>query len=103
MAAVCRRRAVPLRLALLKGRRGLAAKETELFLKLCGIRSRMPKHVMIIGAGMITYYLLRMMQDRKLNDLLFCGTGALFSPISSAQGESIPGICHAVWLSTKKE
>ena len=30
-AAVCRRRAVPLRLALLKGRRGLAAKETELF------------------------------------------------------------------------
>ena len=30
-AAVCRRRAVPLRLALLKGRRGLAAKGTELF------------------------------------------------------------------------
>ena len=38
-------------------------KETELFLKLCGIRSRMPKHVMILGAGMIAYYLLRMMRE----------------------------------------
>lgn len=38
-------------------------KEAELFLKLCGIKSRMPKHVMIIGAGMIAYYLLRMMRE----------------------------------------
>lgn len=38
-------------------------KEAELFLKLCGIKSRMPKHVMIIGAGMIAYYLVRMMRD----------------------------------------
>lgn len=38
-------------------------KEAEHFLKLCGIRSRMPKHVMIIGAGMISYYLIRMMRE----------------------------------------
>ncbi|MBE6027753.1 MAG: Trk system potassium transporter TrkA [Clostridiales bacterium] len=38
-------------------------KETEHFLKLCGIKSRMPKHVIIIGAGMITYYLIRMMRE----------------------------------------
>ena len=37
-------------------------KEAEHFLKLCGIRSRMPKHVMVIGAGKITYYLVRMMR-----------------------------------------
>ena len=38
-------------------------KETEHFLKLCGIKSRMPKHVIIIGAGMIAYYLIRMMRE----------------------------------------
>ncbi len=36
-------------------------KEAEHFLKLCGIISRMPKHIIIIGAGMIAYYLVRMM------------------------------------------
>ena len=30
--------------------------------------------------------------------LLFCGTGAMMSPTSSNQGESIPGICHLVCL-----
>ena len=30
--------------------------------------------------------------------LLFCGTGALLSPTTSNQGESIPGICHLVEL-----
>ncbi len=38
-------------------------KEAEHFLKLCGIISRMPKHVIIIGAGMIAYYLVRMMHS----------------------------------------
>ena len=28
--------------------------------------------------------------------LLFCGTGALLSPTSVQQGESIPAVCHAV-------
>ncbi len=37
-------------------------KEAEHFLKLCGIKSRIPKHVMIIGAGQISYYLVRMMR-----------------------------------------
>ena len=30
--------------------------------------------------------------------VLFCPTGALLSPTSALQGESIPGICHAVVL-----
>ena len=37
-------------------------KEAEHFLRLCGIKSRMPKHIIIIGAGMIAYYLIRMMR-----------------------------------------
>jgi len=36
-------------------------KEAEHFLKLCGIISRMPRHILIIGAGTIAYYLIRMM------------------------------------------
>lgn len=36
-------------------------KEAEHFLKLCGIISRMPRHNLIIGAGTIAYYLIRMM------------------------------------------
>ena len=41
-------------------------------------------------------YLLRAMAKRKLRRLLFCGTGALLSPTSTQQGESIPAVCHAV-------
>jgi trk system potassium uptake protein TrkA len=36
--------------------------EAERFLQLAGVQSRMPRHVIIIGAGRITYYLLRMMK-----------------------------------------
>ena len=36
-------------------------KEAEHFLKLCGIISRMPRHILVIGAGTIAYYLIRMM------------------------------------------
>ncbi|MBQ5468036.1 MAG: stage V sporulation protein AD, partial [Oscillospiraceae bacterium] len=30
--------------------------------------------------------------------ILFCGTGALLSPVSVQQKESIPAICHAVQI-----
>jgi len=33
---------------------------------------------------------------------VFAGTGALLSPLSSQQGESIPAICHAVILSNSR-
>ena len=36
------------------------------------------------------------MEQSSLQDLLFCGTGALLSPTSTQQGLPIPGICHAV-------
>ena len=38
-------------------------KEAINFMKLCGLKSRMPKHILIIGAGMIAFYLVRMMRD----------------------------------------
>jgi len=40
--------------------------------------------------------LLRKIKNREINRLLFVATGALMSPTSSFQGESIPGIAHAV-------
>ena len=50
------------------------------------------------SASVLCGYLLRQMKERKLNRLLFCGTGALLSPVSVQQKESIPAICHAVAL-----
>ena len=35
--------------------------------------------------------------------MIFAPTGALLSPVSSFQGESIPSICHAVVFSRTKE
>jgi len=40
--------------------------------------------------------LLRKIKSGEINRLLFVATGALMSPTSTFQGESIPGIAHAV-------
>ncbi|MFR1051116.1 MAG: stage V sporulation protein AD [Lachnospirales bacterium] len=54
------------------------------------------------SAAVLTGYLLNGMRAGRWNHLLFCPTGALLSPTSSQQGESIPSICHAVALSNSK-
>lgn len=41
-------------------------------------------------------YLLSRLSKKKLERILFCGTGALLSPTSTQQGLPIPGVCHAV-------
>lgn len=48
------------------------------------------------SAAMLCGPLLAKMQRGELNKLLFVGTGALMSPTTSFQGESIPCIAHAV-------
>ena len=48
------------------------------------------------SAAVFNGHLLRRMEEGSLRRLLFAPTGALLSPTSSLQGESIPGICHAV-------
>lgn len=45
-------------------------------------------------------YLYSMLKSRKLNRILFVPTGALLSPTSVQQGESIPCIAHAVAIET---
>ena len=44
-------------------------------------------------------YLLNRLKEKKINKILFCGTGALLSPTSSQQVLAIPGVCHAVAIS----
>jgi stage V sporulation protein AD len=41
------------------------------------------------------------MKQGRLNKILFVPTGALMSPISAQQGESIPGIAHAVIIENR--
>ena len=55
------------------------------------------------SAAVLNGYLLEGMRQGRWRRLLFAPTGALLSPTSSFQGESIPGICHAVVFSRTKE
>ena len=48
------------------------------------------------AAAVLTGHLLGEMKAGRLKKLLFCPTGALLSPTSTMQGESIPSVCHAV-------
>ncbi|MCL2407349.1 MAG: stage V sporulation protein AD, partial [Defluviitaleaceae bacterium] len=50
------------------------------------------------GCAAVTYagYLHKKLEKGDIKRLLLMPTGALLSPTSSQQGESIPGICHAV-------
>ena len=41
-------------------------------------------------------YFFKQLREKKINKLLLIATGALMNSTSSQQGESIPGIAHAV-------
>ena len=47
-------------------------------------------------AAVLTGLLLNGLREERWRNLLFCPTGALHSPTSAFQGESVPGICHAL-------
>ena len=55
------------------------------------------------SAAVFTGYLLRELRAGRIKHLLFCPTGALHSPTTAFQGESIPGICHAVAVSARRD
>lgn len=48
------------------------------------------------SAVVLCGHILKKLEEGEYNRVLFMATGALMSPISSMQGESIPGIAHAV-------
>ncbi|MBR2876378.1 MAG: stage V sporulation protein AD [Clostridia bacterium] len=54
------------------------------------------------SASVVCSYIINKLRKKELNRVLFVGTGALLSPTSSLQGESIPGISHAVLLTSSE-
>jgi len=54
-------------------------------------------------AAVLSAHLLPQMERGTIRRLLFAPTGALLSPTSSFQGESIPGICHVLCLEMRKD
>lgn len=48
------------------------------------------------SATVFASYILKLLEDKTYNKILFAPTGALMSTTSSLQGESIPSICHAI-------
>lgn len=50
------------------------------------------------SAVVLNGWLLGRMKEGKLGKILFAATGALLSTLTTMQGESIPGVCHAVAL-----
>lgn len=51
------------------------------------------------SAVVFASYILHQIQNKKINDVLFVGTGALLSSGSVLQKQSIPGIAHLVHVS----
>ena len=54
------------------------------------------------SAAVLCSHIIPEIKQGKLNKVLFIGTGALMSPTSTQQGESIPGIAHAVVISNER-
>ena len=52
------------------------------------------------SAVVLASYLLPRLRHGDINDILFIGTGAMMSPSSLLQGESIPAIAHLVHIGT---
>lgn len=46
------------------------------------------------SASVLCSYVMHRLEEKNLSNILFMSTGALMSPTSSFQGESIPGIAH---------
>ena len=70
----------------------------------CGVlilnKSKQDTHSGGSGCGCIasvfSSYIYEKMKERNLNKVLLIATGALMNSTTSAQGESIPGIAHAI-------
>lgn len=76
----------------------------------CGLmlydRNRQDVHAGGSGCGcsavVLAGFLIDQLNTKKLNDVLFVGTGALMSPQSIQQGQNIPGIAHLVRIRNTK-
>lgn len=54
------------------------------------------------SAAVLCGHILNGMRSGRWKRIIFAGTGALLSPLTVQQGESIPCICHAVIISNER-
>ncbi len=54
------------------------------------------------AGSMLCGYFIPKLREGGIKNILFTATGALMSPTVNQQGESIPSVAHAVWLSHDK-
>ena len=52
--------------------------------------------MLVASACVLTAYVIPEMMANRLKNVLFMSTGALMSPTSNMQGESIPSIAHLI-------
>ncbi|MCD8254097.1 MAG: stage V sporulation protein AD [Oscillospiraceae bacterium] len=55
------------------------------------------------SASVLAGYILHQITEGEWNRVLFAATGALMSPTTAMQGETIPAICHAVAIENMRE
>ncbi len=92
----------------LLSQKGIQAAENKLFDCGCEIFSdEQDTHCGGSGCGcaasMLCAHILPQIAEGRLSRVLFLATGALLSPTSSMQGESIPGVAHAVVFERRRE
>lgn len=92
----------------LLARKGVKADEQKLFD--CGCEIFSPDQDTHAGgsgcgcaASMLCAHILPQIASGQLRRVLFMATGALLSPTSTMQGESIPGVAHAVVLEHRRK
>lgn len=88
--------------------KGITVAENKLFD--CGCQIFAPQQDTHCGgsgcgcaASMLCAHILPQIASGKLRRVLFMATGALLSPTTSMQGETIPGVAHALVLEHKEE
>ena len=55
------------------------------------------------SASVLCGYIMQLLKNQTINNVLFLATGALMSTTSSQQSDTIPGIAHAVAITNYKE
>ena len=54
--------------------------------------------LIVVCAIVLAGDILKRLRAGELRRVLLAATGALMSPVSAMQGESIPAVCHAVTI-----
>lgn len=57
---------------------------------------------MLVYGTVFSGYFFKQLRDKKINKILLIATGALTNATTSQQGESIPGIAHAISIENEK-